>query len=396
MKKLPLICGLLVFSLSSFSQTNSSIADLIHKLQSPTLLSQKLSEEQIKNILNGIIINPELYNNIWAGFISHAQIGDTGKWELLKDMNLQFKTFQTPNNPNTSLGFTYDFNYDSAKYTKHNDSRVSNDIGITLKGNVAFKKEFNPTDFLEAKVHYQYTHFSGGVITQEDTAVYNRIKKIRFQLAKLDDPKSKEGIALWEEFGKKINMTDQYYYSLSPKFALESNQDFSKKQYTPGLIIGLGAKGWNKDSTLSHLNIFDYPFAIIRYILGADETFIVYGSTLPTVQITFDYVVPTNNIIRENLVGNKNAFPRIKFESGFRTFITKMNSENIFFNANYRYYYEINAPIIIKDSALSIASYLVMALQTTSGFYVSYANGKLPFDAKSDEVYSLGFNYKFE
>ena len=39
--------------------------------------------------------------------------------------------------------------------------------------------------------------------------------------------------------------------------------------------------------------------------------------------------------------------------------------------------------------------YFVMALQSTSGFYVSYAKGTLPFDARNDEVYAVGFHYKF-
>ena len=190
-------------------------------------------------------------------------------------------------------------------------------------------------------------------------------------------------------------MSNQYYYSFSPKFALESNQDFSKKQFTPGISIDLGAKAWNTKNTLSYLNIVDYPFALLRYITGTDKEFTVYGSTLPTVQLTFDYVIPSSDTTRNNLTGKLKPYPRIKFETGFRTFITRITSENIFFNANYRYYRELNAPEAIKRANLSTDSYFVMALQSTSGFFVSYANGKLPFDAKSDEIYSIGFNYKF-
>lgn len=394
MKKIILSVTLSLLPLLTFCQatiTNNSFSELIKNLT-----SQGLSVEQIQNTLNGIIKDPELYNELWGNFIDNARDGDTGKWEILKDLDLQFKTFQTPDNPNTSLGFDYDFNYDSAKFTEHKNKRISSDIGISLKGNVAFKKEFNPNDFLEAKVHFKYTCFSGGVVTEKNPAILSELNALNVKLAGITDMKSKEAIELLEQFGKKMNMSDQYYYSLSPKFALESNQDFSKKQYTPGLTIGLGAKGWNNDSTLSHLNLFDYPFALVRYILGTDNKLTVYGSTLPTAQFTFDYVTPVNDDIRESLVGNKKAYPRIKLETGFRTFITRLNTENVFFNANYRYYQEINAPEVIKNADLSLFSYFVMALQSTSGFYVSYANGKLPFDAKSDEVYSLGFNYKFE
>ena len=79
----------------------------------------------------------------------------------------------------------------------------------------------------------------------------------------------------------------------------------------------------------------------------------------------------------------------------FRTFVSRIEGENIFFNANVRYYREINASAAIKAANLDEYFYFVGALQSTSGFYVSYARGKLPFDAVSDEVYAVGFHYKF-
>lgn len=355
----------------------------------------KLSEEEIKIVTYGIIQNPDLYNNLWKYFIDQALMLDSTKWKLLKDLNIQFKTFQTTEIPNSSLGFTYDFNFDFAKFKEHNKNRISNSFGISAKGNVAFKKEFNPVDFLETKIHYNYSHFIGGVVSKKDTAIFSKLNRIEDKLVYEKDMQSESATALWAEFGENLELSNQYYYSLSPKFALESNQDFSKKQFTPGLTIDLGTKAWNSKNNLSFLNVFDYPFAVLRYITGTDKKFTVYGSTIPTVQFTFDYVFPSNDTIRENLTGNLDPFKRIKFETSFRTFITRVKKENIFFNANYRYYQEINAPKEIIKANLEINSYLVMALQSTSGFYVSYANGKLPFDAKNDEIYSLGFNYKF-
>jgi len=376
---------------SAFSQfSDNQINDVVK-----TLKAGGKSDEEIKNTVNGIINNPELYNSLWKNFIDQACKQDSTKWKLLKDFNIQFKTFQTTNNPSISLGFTYDFNYDYAKYTEHNKNRISNSFGLSAKGNVAFKKQFNPADFLETKVHYNYSHFIGGVVTQKDTAIFTELNNIRFKLADIKDMQSKEAIELWEQLGKKLVMTNQYYYAFSPKFALESNQDFSKTQFTPGISIDLGAKAWNTKNTLSYLNIFDYPFALLRYITGTDKKFTIYGSTIPTAQLTFDYVVPSSDTTRNKLVGNLNPYPRIKFETGFRTFITRIKKENIFFNANYRYYQELNAPEAIAKANLSTNSYFVLALQTTTGFYVSYSTGKLPFDAKSDEVYSIGFNYKF-
>jgi hypothetical protein len=387
-----LICALVgIISISANSQiANNQINDLIK-----TLKVGGQSDEEIKNTVNGVIISPDLYNTLWKNFLDQAFKEDSAKWKLLKEFNIQFKTFQTTDNPITSLGLTYDFNYNYAKFKESSDNRISNSFGLSARGNVAFKKEFNPVDFLETKVQYSHSHFIGGVVTKGDTAIFSELNRIEDKLKYEHDMQSPTAVGLWEKFGKNLELSNQYYYSLSPKFSLESNQDFSKRQFAPGIAIDLGAKGWKSNAILSNINIFDYPFALLRLITGTDKKFTVYGSTIPTAQLVVDYVVPVNDTIRENLVSNKDPFPRLKFETGFRTFITRVKKENIFFNANFRYYHELNAPEAVKKANLNNNSYVVIALQSSSGFYVSYANGNLPFDAKKDEIYSIGFNYKF-
>lgn len=394
MRKLFLIIIASFSFLTSYSQNISE--HQINQIIS-ILKTQGKSDEEVKNAVNGIINNPDLYNELWKKFIDQAYKSDSTKWKFLKDLNAQFKTFQATDNAPSALGFTYDFNFDYAHFKESDNHklRVANSFGLSAKGNVAFNKKQNPTDFLETKVNYNLSVFSGGVIKAHDTAIYSKLTTIEDILKNISDMQSKEAVALWEDFGRSLKLTNQYYWALSPKFALESNQDFSKTQWTPGLAIDLGAKAWDKNNKLSKLNVFDYPFALLRWIVGTDKSITPYGSTIPTLEFVADYVVPTNGTIRKNIVGNLNPYPRIKFETGFRTFISRIKKENIFFNANFRYYAEINAPVAIKNAKLDAQTYFVMALQSTSGFYVSYANGKLPFDAKSDEVYSIGFNYNF-
>jgi hypothetical protein len=105
---------------------------------------------------------------------------------------------------------------------------------------VAFKSELNPVDFLETRVNYSYANFSGGVVTKGDTAVFTKLNQIEDALVRETDPQSPKAIALWAEFGKFLTLSNQYYYAFSPKFSLESNQDFSKTQFTPGIAIDLG------------------------------------------------------------------------------------------------------------------------------------------------------------
>lgn len=352
------------------------------------------TEQEIKQIIDGIIHDPQLYNSIWKNFVDQANTSDSIKWKWLRDLNLQFKTFQTVDNPNASLGLTYDINFDYANFQKQGQNRTSSKFGFSATGNVAFKKEFNPIDFLDTKINYSYSRFVGGVVSKSDTAVFSELNRIEDILVTETDPQSPRAQALWEAFGRYLTLSNQYYYAFSPKLSLESNQDFSKTQFTPGLAIDLGAKAWNNQDRLARFNIFDYPFALLRYIIGTDKKFMVYGSTIPIVQFTFDYVLPSSDSLREALTGNMDPYPRIKFESGFRTFITRIKKESIFFNANYRYYRELGASELIRKEHLAKHSYLALALQSSSGFYVSYVKGKLPFDMKSDEIYSIGFNFK--
>jgi len=379
-------------TLTCFSQQidNKHLNSIVAFLQ-----TQKVNDAEITKIVNRLIENPDLFNGLWKDFINQATKSESLKWKFLNDLNAQFKTFQATNNQPSALGMTYDFNFNYAKYIDKSNSRGSHTFGLSTKGNIAFNKRLNPSDFLETKVNYNWSQFFGGVIkSKDDTAIYSRLNVLRRKLSNIKDMQSNEAIALWAEFGNNLLLSNQFYYSIEPKFSFESNQDFSKTQFVEGLTIDLGAKAWKTNNPLSYWNIFDYPFALMRLITGTDKEFTIYGSTIPTVQLNFDYVVPSTDSTRKSLIGNTNPFPRIKFETSFRTFITRVKTENIFFNANYRFYHEVNAPEAIRKANLSSDSYFVMALQSTSGFYVSYSTGKLPFDARNDKVYSIGFNYK--
>ena len=391
-----LITILILFSLVGYSQEESpnlsgeKLNGLIEFLE-----NEGLSEERIQLIINGLIEDPDLYNDLWQKLVSEALDQDSTKWGFLNDLNIEFKTFQPVDSSTTSLGFYYDFDFDYVKFKEKGKSRISNSISLTAKGNVAFNKNVNPNDFLETNLNYSFSKYIGGVVAQNDEEIFKKLNEIEDKLVTLEDPNSKEALKLWDEFGSYLKMTTQYYYSIRPKFGYESNQDFSTSQFTPGLMVNLGLKAWDKNSTTSKLNIFDYPFALLRLITGTDKKFTPYGSTFPTLGAGIDYIIPQKDQEREAILGNLDPFPRFMIESGFKTFISRVKKENIFFSANIRYYKELGAEKEIKEAKLDSHLFFVMALQSTSGFYVSYSYGKLPFDAKEDQVYSLGFNYNF-
>lgn len=388
--KILILFSLLITSLSVAQISNNHLTELKTHLK-----KQGKSDDAIKEVLSGVVKNPEIYNNVWKKVVDEALKSDSSKWKYLDDLNLKFKTFQTKQNSKTSLGLCYDFNFDWANFRDNNNQRMAQNFGLTAKGNIAFDKLVNPNDFLETNLNYSYSWFFGGVIKNSDSEVFTILNKIEDKLVTYDNPNSDEAMNLWNKFGQNLKLSNQYFISVNPKVGLESNQDFSKTQIVPGLQLNLGAKAWSNSTALSYLNVFDYPFALIRLISGTDKDFTPYGSTIPTVQFGLDYVIPENDTVRNNLVDNDAPYLRTKLEASFRTYVSKIKNQRIFFNANFRYYQELSPEEAIKDSNLDNHTYFVMALQSSSGFYVSYAYGKLPFDSKDDEVYSIGFNYTF-
>lgn len=354
-----------------------------------------LSEEAIKDFLNKNIDDPKLYNDAWNTFLNYVSSKDSTAWNLLKDLNVVFKTFQSTTSSASALGFSYDFAYNYNKFTKTDKSRTSNSLNFKARGNVSFDRDVNPNDFLDTSLDYAFTKFYGGVVKKADSATFSKLNAIEDKLALLSDPNGAAAKKLWEEYYSYLQYSDQYYISFSPELSLESNQNFTNKQFVYSGNLALGMKSWDKNSTLSSLNIFDYPFALIRWVTGTDSKFQPYGSTFPTLLAGVNYVNPINDPTRQQVAGNLDGYERMNLESSFRTFVAKVEGENIFFNANIRYYKELGASAAVKAADLDEFFYFVGALQSSSGFYVSYARGTLPFDVQSDEVYAVGFHYKF-
>ena len=141
----------------------------------------ELSKETIKETLNETIKNPELYDQAWKQIIDYV-IQQDSAWNFLNDLNIKFKTFQSVDQLSSSLGVTYNFNFNYAKFTKKEKYRTSNALSLKLNGNVAFNRDINPNDFLESAIHYSFSKFSGGVAKkntiEEAKSLWKLIKRL--------------------------------------------------------------------------------------------------------------------------------------------------------------------------------------------------------------------------
>jgi hypothetical protein len=394
MKRTIIFIFVFILSVQTFAQTivpGQTLGETTNSL--PTQIKD-LGKKVVTEILSGTLNQTELYNQTWNTLVNYAVEKDSSKWAFLKDLNIKFNTFQSTTSNASALGFTYDFNFSKAKFKSNDKSRSSQSINFKASGNVSFDRDVNPTDFLSTSLDYSFTKFYGGVVKKADDAAFTKLNDISTKIALLTDPAGKEAQELWKEYYSYLQFSNQYYISFAPKLSLEANQNFTSKQFVYSGNLALGAKAWNKNSTLTWLNIFDYPFALIRWIVMPNTKFQPYGSTFPTFMAGINYVDPINDPARQ-AIGETSGFERYNLESSFRTFVARVENESIFFNADIRYYREINASAAVKANNLDEHFYFVGALQSSSGFYVSYARGKLPFDAVDDEVYAVGFNYKF-
>jgi len=251
-----------------------------------------------------------------------------GKW--LNDLNLEFKTFQNQDSEVSSLGLGYEINFERANIKENKHIRNGKSLVFETKGNVAFNKNVNPYNFLNSKLSLNFFNTGGGVEITNPNLDLIKLSDLRKKLATKDVaeiPKSEEYKVLTSSF--KIRNSFVLKYNANVGF--ESNQNFTEMQSTFGLRLGLGLKSWDSNSTASKLNIFDYPFELIRKLTKYKGT-IHKGVTIPSLLFGFDYVNPIDDSIREGIEGELKAHSRFNFEVGFRSVVSELYGQTIYFN----------------------------------------------------------------
>ena len=343
--------------------------------------------------LTELLEDPETLNRILRGITS-----DPGLANVLGDLQVDFKTFYSADSAQTSLGvgYTYDKSIVSSPGPQTGGSFSGFDFAVQAEGNISFNPDLNPRDFLRSKISISYFQSGGGVApsgqgyAETAEALANEVTR----LAGIDDEEELNRQARALEDSIKTRLTNQVFFSFGLAGSLESDQSFDEKQIVGDVTFGLDVKAWNPNSTLAKLNIFDWPFAVLRYLLGSDDVISPRGSNIPTVLLGAGIVDPTANSMREPL-GEMSAYPRFNFEAAFKSVLLDTEATTISFQSDFRYYRELGASTAIETADLDDAAYLVVALVSSNGMFVSYSRGRLPLDVNSDRVYELGFKLKF-
>lgn len=368
-----------------FGQT--TIEEVVKTFKGVGITNSNIDSE-LYSLLKDKLNDPKTLNFVFKDTFEQIKKND-----ILKNLDLKFNNFNVDSI--SALGITY--SYSKQIKTNYFESGGANksglDLGLNFDGFVSFNKEYNPNNFLRNTIVFNYFSSAGGVSTSSDE-ITKEFRELRTKLMEYENLDSLNNSSEWKTFLKDIvsNLDNQVYFQIGLSSSLEANQDFTSKNYVYSANLGLDIKAWNINSPLSQLNIFDWPFAITRWLTGTEDNIYPRGSSLPTFLFNLSYVDPSADSIRKSINETK-GYPRFSFEAGFKTLVSNISDNAMYFSADLRYYKELNASQAAKNLNIDQSLYFVAALTHKDGFYVSYAVGKLPLDKKNDEVYSIGFNY---
>jgi hypothetical protein len=378
-----------IVAMGKLNAQDNSINNLEDFKTKLSLLSDFVEKNKFKTVANLILNDPQLYNQVWNKV--YGSLRDEKNLAPLKNLMIEFKTFQLQDSNKTSLGFSYAWNYDINKARNADYTRSSFVANANVSGNVAFKKENNPNDFQEAKLSLGQIGFLGGIVRKADSTQARKLNTIRQQLAGIDNKDELKNSPLWEELTTAMGISNHYHYAINANGGWEGTQDFSKSQVTFGMQGRLSAKAYANTNLLARLNILDYPFALIRYLIGTDKNLEPYGAALPLITLGIDRVKPEKDSARKQLLNDANAFTRFRFETTFRTLIADIDNMPLHFNAAFRFFKELNAPTIIRNANLDSFHYFTCSVTGNNTYFISYSYGKLPFDRNNNAVYAMGF-----
>lgn len=389
MKRMLNIHSIILLGINMYAQDSSTLTiERLKELSGPVIMAV-VDEGKYKSIADFILNDPGLYNKLWGKVYNH--IREKGQHALMKNLQLQFKTFESTDSNVLSLGFSYNWDIDLQGQKETSYQRTGFTVKLNTTGNVAFKKELNPADFQQAKLAFGHYGFFGGTVNVLEQEMVNRLNTIKQKLAAIEDEDELKNSPLWNELTQAMGIKNHYYYDFTINGGWEGTQDFSTNDITYGVQFRFSAKSYSDNNMLARSNILDYPFALIRYLTKTDGSVTPYGAALPIITTGIDLVRPVEDRERKELTGNEKQFSRFRFEAGFRTLVAIAFNNTIHFNAAYRFFKELNPSAAVKSANLDKFSYFTFSVTGADTYFFSYSHGKLPFDRTNNAVYELGF-----
>jgi len=363
--------------------------------------------EYVVRATGGFTLPPRELRDRWAEALGDPELLNEAltlpppggrRWRLLRDLDLRFKSFESDETERRGLGISYAFERQRAvrRFSARSARQSGAYVAVNAAGNVAVDRRSNPRDFLDTRVSANIFRSWGGVVDTASDSLRNELNRLEDALTSITDGASLAGSPVLARFlgAVREHLSTQRYLALSGSARVESDQSLRRRQYVYAVLLGADVKAWNTESALARFNVFDWPFAAVRWLADHDAEFRPRGSSIPTLQLEVASVAPQGDDGREAL-GVRGTYPRLRVESSFRTPLAASGRTRLSLESNYRLYQELGAPATIRRAELARFSYLAAAITSAAGPYVSYSAGRLPLDRARDRVYELGFQTRF-
>lgn len=247
-------------------------------------------------------------------------------------------------------------------------------LNLFSKGNLPFRRDFPIHNFLESGLNLAFDYAKIGIPTAACTDLFcaNDVK---------------EGSVLMQIAGN---------------YQFESDSDFNQKQHAYGLVGRLVAKPANP--VFQYANPLEWGPSLVKAIAGSIGSI---GSKkisapkpfteayLPSLNIALEQVSPEKDDARKLLDPDLSTFARVRTDISYSSTLFKVDDAPYRISLTWRHFQEVAADAPVKDAKQDHFSYWTVALHTPKDVVVSYAQGKLPFDAVSEGMFKIGWDYNF-
>ena len=384
------LLGVIVLTATAPSARAQATTNSVPLNRVPAAVLRALGDQDVLNSLAQPLMQRVLqtaHTNALLGFIN--------------DWNLRPKFFHAPDGASDDAVLGLEYHYQKSIANRVFDESWKNPMGISLafeaQGDVAVEAKKNPNNLLETSAQLHLFQGIGGIDPTYSNSDAARAEFQRELMQNIQDKEFASGRGhAYNAMARKLteHMTPQLFWDLAGHATLEADQQFHDKQWAYGGKLSFAFRDWRAQSAAGWFNVFDYPFAAIRWIVEKED-FQPSGRVFPSVVLGLDLVDGSDNGARIAIDPDTDTFPRGRAELAFKTRALRWQERPLYFSAAYRYFQEFSASSAIKAADLDRSEYFVMRMDLPYRFNLSYATGKLPLDQDNDQVYAIGWALNF-
>ena len=325
-------------------------------------------------------------------------------------LRLELKGFDS-NNTGSAYGLAYD--YAKSKRNQLDLQTLASDkwhhdwaLDLGARGNLAFKKGGNPTDFQKASITVR-----GYSTKTTDTSPEDFDKLFEgnalMQLSKSAAECTTENIrnatcipynTVKNAMERSLGFLTTIHYGIH--IGHETDQEFDATQQTLGAFVAFKLFDARPNGALGKVNVLDYPFAVLRNLTGrarCEEQVLCFqpsGRSFPSLLFALDKVYPDQQAPRA-VAGDDSAYWRAYVEASFSTPVAYYMDTDIFFTASLRHYRELDPSNAVRLAGVDSTTLTTITVGGHVGLFVSYVEGESPFGIQRDQSLQMGWKFHF-